>query len=418
MPLQLYGNAISGQFPEGPLRVVGDIISTIGGEPFQKWIGNDEWGYLTDYYINSRIAEMVVTDGINPEDAELAMIEQKGPIYDEARRRTNEILSYRYPGSALAQVIQKVQEDKNANWMMYLPSAFVATLFPAGIFPPGEMEERGLSDDFSDAYRQFLMGDNEALEEFYNENPEYGIRQSLFKDPDQRLKGWLINNIWDSYMALPQANRSLLKSELGEDFETYFVNKETRNYDEVDVDTMVQWARKLKAKVPETPETEASLGETITEPRLYRPEVAQAAQQWYDYVNQKYPDYYWLEDVYYSLPENERNMFLMKNPQLEMYWHEKKYARQQNPLLDAYFTDRSERYVDVDEELLVPQEKALVEANISKLDDQLGIAIGLYMYSGQKISGGAEAELRRIWKSYGAPGDFWTWLDAYLGIKR
>jgi len=60
----------------------------------------------------------------------------------------------------------------------------------------------------------------------------------------------------------------------------------------------------------------------------------------------------------------------------------------------------------------------LVEANISKLDDQLGIAIGLYMYSGQKISGGAEAELRRIWKSYGAPGDFWTWLDAYLGIKR
>ena len=418
MPLQLYGNAISGQFPEGPLRVVGDIISTIGGEPFQKWIGNDEWGYLTDYYINSRIAEMVVTDGINPEDAELAMIEQKGPIYDEARRRTNEILSYRYPGSALAQVIQKVQEDKNANWMMYLPSAFVATLFPAGIFPPGEMEERGLSDDFSDAYRQFLMGDNEALEEFYNENPEYGIRQSLFKDPDQRLKGWLINNIWDSYMALPQANRSLLKSELGEDFETYFVNKETRNYDEVDVDTMVQWARKLKAKVPETPETEASLGETITEPRLYRPEVAQAAQQWYDYVNQKYPDYYWLEDVYYSLPENERNMFLMKNPQLEMYWHEKEYARQQNPLLDAYFTDRSERYIDVDEELLVPQEKALVEANISKLDDQLGIAIGLYMYSGQKISGGAEAELRRIWKSYGAPGDFWTWLDAYLGIKR
>jgi hypothetical protein len=420
MPLQTYGNAIRAQFPEGVGKVIGDIVATIGGEPIQKWLGNKPYGELTDYYINSQVANMVVTDNINPDDATLAMIEQSGPIWETAKQRANEYLSYRVPGSSIVQIIQKALEDKNFNWLAYLPSAFLSTLFPAGLFPPGEMEERGLSDEFSEAYRQFRLGNTQALEDFYDKYPEYGVRQQMFKDPDQRLKGLLINNIWESYMNLPKPQRSLVIDALGPDFESNFVNKETRSYDNITVDSLVVWARKLNAMVPKTPETEQAMGQELEGMQLYRPEVVTAATEWLDYVNANFPNYYWLESVYYNLDEKQQYQFLKRNPELQAYWDAKATARKQSPLLDAYFTDRSERNVDINQDLLTAldtKEQEAVSNNIAQLDNELSLAIGLYMYAGQPISGGAEAELRRVWQLYGAPGDFYSWLDAYLGIK-
>jgi hypothetical protein len=124
----------------------------------------------------------------------------------------------------------------------YLAPAFLVTAFPAGLYPVGELKQRGLYNTYQKAWDKFVMGDTEAMKNFYNENPEYEARLALFKEPEERLHSHLINMVWDQYTALSDPDKKLVQEQFGESFKVYFLDTKTRNYEKVDNDTLAYWA--------------------------------------------------------------------------------------------------------------------------------------------------------------------------------
>jgi hypothetical protein len=291
------------------------------------------------------------------------------------------------------------------------------TAFPAGLYPVGELKQRGLYNTYQKAWDKFVMGDTEAMKNFYNENPEYEARLALFKEPGERLHSHLINMVWDQYTALSDPDKKLVQEQFGESFKVYFLDTKTRNYEKVDNDTLAYWGRQLKGQVPETPETQNALTRTLEPMEMYKPDVAQSAQVFLDLRKQQFPNYYWMQNLYYAIPEGDRQAFLRGFPELKNYWEWKDKYIEANPLVGVYLDDQKARYVGSD---ATDYAWALAEQPNDELikgfDAELALAVGMYAL-GNPLSEGAKAELTRIWTGLGRPGgNFDIWLKAYLGL--
>lgn len=367
-------------------------------------------GEFGDYYIEFMLANMATGDKYDTDTIIRAMLEKEGEAYEEAKQLSDEYLSYRMPGSAL---IQAVKYAKETGEYGYIAPAFLATMFPAGLFPKGELEQRGLAKQYSEAWDKFVLGDTEAMQTFFDENPEYEARLALFKDEPERLHSHLINILWDSYMKLSSPDKKLVNDQLGQSFKTYFLDTNTRDYSRLDNDMLAYWGRRLNAKVPATPETESALNRTMNPLEMYKPDIAAAAQDFMNMRNEMFPNFYWLQNLYFEIPESDRQKFLKGFPELKEYWDWKDSYTEANPLVADYLEDQKSRYTGSDAtQFEEPNMKLFAE-----WDAELALAVGLYMISGQSLSTGAKAELTRIWDGLGRPGgSFDVWLKAYLGL--
>jgi hypothetical protein len=393
----------------GILETVGELLS-MPEVKVREIAGLSPYGEFGDYYVEFMLSNMATEPGVDTDAVIRAMLEKKGDLWDAAKQRADEYLSYRMPGSAMMQVIASGDLE-------YLAPAFLVTAFPAGLYPVGELKQRGLYNTYQSAWDKFIMGDTEAMKNFYNENPEYEARLALFKEPEERLKSHLINLVWDGYTALSDPDKKLVQEQFGESFKTYFLDTQTRNYEKVDNDTLAYWGRQLKGQVPETPETQGALTRTLEPMEMYKPDVAQSAQTFLDLRKQQFPNYYWMQNLYYAIPEGDRAAFLKGFPELKNYWDWKDKYIEANPLVGVYLDDQKARYVGSD---ATDYAWALAEQPnedlIKGFDAELALAVGMYAL-GNPLTDGAKAELTRIWTGLGRPGgNFDLWLRAYLGM--
>ena len=188
------------------------------GKPFRKMVGLPELPKNYYWAVDSVLSNMAV-EGYDLKEIKLAMTEHKGELYDIALKRSNVLQLSKYLGA------------------------------PIGVdfFPEGEKEQRSLQLAYNDIMD---TGSSEAKSKFFDEHPEITARWLSFDDPEERLRSFLRGEIWESYNKLNAVDKRLARDQLGTPFTDLFINKETRNYDDLDTETMATWAKSLRGTVP------------------------------------------------------------------------------------------------------------------------------------------------------------------------
>lgn len=372
---------------------VGKVIGLLGKpeEWARKKLELPTLGEYGEYYTKRQVANMVADGKITAEQAEQAMIEKAGPIWEEATQRVNLELAMRVPLAGTVYAATHGGAGQAAQ-------AFLPSLFGSGLLPAGELEYRGLKQEWNQAWKEYDAGDKQAVTEFFNEHPEYQAYLAKGKEDGDLLRDFLVGQVWDRYMALTDTNRKAARSQMGDLFEQAFLDKETRSYESIDVETLARWSQMLGGLVPSTKETMPAIEQPAPKLDLYGKDVTRITDQFFQDRTRLYPNYYKQEQEYYNLPKPQRRAYLLANPQLKAYWDWKKKWYDTYPGLQPVFSGKVFKTVDTS-----AWPPALVQY------------VSVYAMTGQKLPRGAAAALNQIWIREGKPyDDLETWLNSQV----
>ena len=352
-------------------------------------------GEYAEYYTKRQVANMVQEGKITAEQAQVAMIEKSGSIWTEAQQRVDMELAMRVPLAGVTYAA--LHGGPKAAAQAALPS-----LFGASLLPQGELEYRGLKQEWNDAWKLADAGDTTAVQRFFDNYPEYEAYLAKNKDDGELLKSFLIGQIWDSYMTLGKTNQKQARAELGDEFNQSFLNKETRSYDTLTPEQLTQWTRMLGGMVPNS-SNQQSVGSgqgTVSsdQMRLYPEQVTQVTDTYFSQRTEKFPNYYEEQAGYYALPKSERKKYLLEHPNLKAYWSWK----------DGWYNAYPE-YVPIF------NGDAFDRVDTSGWMPGLEDAVRQSAYMGGSLPSGARAALMNEWMLAGQPmDDFDTWVKSVV----
>ena len=359
-------------------------------EAFREANNLPTMGEYGDYYIDRQLANMVAEGLITSEEAQIAMIERQGELFDEAKRRTELELAMRIP---LMGAIYAGTHEGGLAALQALPPS----LFGAGVLPEGELHYRGLKDEWNEAWKRRDAGDTEAINRFFEDHPEYEAYLAKGKEPEARLRSFLIGQIWDGYMELGETDRKLARAEMGDLFGDAFLNPETRSYDTLDIETLTQWAQMLNQKVPETTQTAPVLAQPKKTIDYFSPDVTAVTDRFFEQRSSMFPNYYEVERGYYNLPKSERAAYLVANPELKQYWDWKDNWYKRYPEYKPVFNGQVFKRIDT-----------------TTWNPLLVQYVTDYAYGGDRLPSGAYKSLEQEWIKAGRPRgsvDEWLKLD-------
>lgn len=322
-----------------------------------------EWG---DYYIDRMLANLAADGEISARDATVAMIERQGQAYDKALERTRLELAMREP-TMLPVLAARNALSGDGNLLDVLGAALIG-LIPGGLLPTGELKLRGLYDDYNQAWARKNSGeDPEAVNNFFKAHPEYEARLALYDDPEERMRQFLVGEIWDRWTQLPELYRNAAREELGQEFSVMFMNSETRDTDAISVDTLAGWAQQLGGYAPggTAPDYAAPL----------RFQGNEAAQQYEQLKGQLFPGIGDLLSVYYNANDDQKAMLKQQYPQIQQYYNWRDIYASQNPELIQYFARSDPELAATDPETaylvyMYRAEKARLFPEISMILDE------------------------------------------------
>lgn len=407
----------------------GDMVAVIGNiikypeEKTRELLDMSAYGEPGDYYIRLMLTSML-GDGTltDVDDVEKQMIERSGKDWEEAKRRADVYLSARLPGSLFLHTVNEFAQNPTPENASGIPQAFFLTMFPAGMIPEGEQHMRDIAPEYQQAWREYNMGNKDALNEFEDKYPEYRVRRNMFKDNDTLLKGFLVDQIWDKWTSIPNASRQLATSSLGDTFETAFL--EAKAYDRISNETLAAWSLRLGGLVPNVEQTNLSNLDYAPVPR-YNAQVEGAVTAFQDERAQRFPNFYWQQQIYWDTPKEDRDALKRVMPDYFKYLDWKNNYYDTNPLVKQWADDVASRSTGYDSDLLMENQsdaanQAIAEGSVLfEFDDALKAELGKYIVNGTKLSSGALAELNRLWVAKGKPGNsMQQWLDAVLGLRR
>jgi hypothetical protein len=370
---------------------VGDLIGLLG-KP-EEWARNKAGlpalGEYGEYYTKRQIANMVTEGLLDSEQAQLAMLEKKGPVWDQATERVKMELAMRVPlaGATYA----ATHEGPGAAAQAILPS-----LFGAGLLPAGELEYRGLKDEWNNAWKRYDTGDPKAITAFFDDHPEYEAYLAKGKDEGELLQSFLVGQIWDGYMAMGPTDKKTAVSQMGTLFEQAFLDKETRSYESIPTETLVQWARMFGGQAPETPATQQTLAQPAPELNMYPQDMTKVTDQYFQTRKEVFPNYFEQQQEYYNLPRSKQPRYLIEHPEYAEYRKWQKGWYKKYPELVPVFNGQVFKKLDT-----------------STWPAGLDQYVTVYAMTGQPLPKGATKALEMIWIREGRPmGDFKSWLKA------
>jgi hypothetical protein len=253
--------------------------------------------------------------------------------------------------------------------------AFISGLLGISVtsVPQGENNLRALQDDFGRAYATYdkaaksldayldahpdmdaeaaedawekanpkLAKDADALGNFFDENPEYETRLGLFDKPEERLHKFMVDELWSAYNTMPKVNQDEVREHLGTDFQASFLNKETRNTDDVPTELLSVWMKMMHVDpLGGLTADQRMLVGLYGKVQLTDPETANRVQMFYDNRKQNFSDFYELQSAYYELPKGtKRKAFMRTHPELSQYFDYRTGFMRDNPDLVPYLTD-------------------------------------------------------------------------------
>jgi hypothetical protein len=322
-PLTRFSKAFSGlfgvqDFPFFPHNMEGKVRSMLGLPAFDKW---------EDYRIDRMLSNMSALNEITADEAEQAMIDREGEIFEEARRKAD--IEYGLKGTI----------------------GFFG--MPAQAFPEGERQMRSLADDYNKAHELEDAGSLEAMRIFWDNHPEWGTRLALWKSPEERLNRFLVDEVWSAYNQLPRLNKKEARQQLGEDFVSRFLDKETSSTENIEPETLQLWSRLLSGESP---------GQLSGQPRsldLAPRDIAYRANAFTSTRDAYFPNWFDEQSTYYKLEDKKykkkgekdaRDIYLEETPSLSKYWDWKHDFFHRNPDVVPYLTEEYEfRYQSAEE---------------------------------------------------------------------
>ena len=292
------------------------IRESLGMHPFDKW---------EDYRIDRAISNMVAEGDISVDEGMRAMLDrEQNPFFQEAAKRAAEQYAR---GSVRGGTVKQKASS-------VLMSALNNVGLPVYMYPEGEDILRQLQEDFSRAYdAQEEDGDEFALREFFDENPEYEVKLAIWKEPGERMQNFLVGEIWDRWYELPKANKDIAADAFGEMFQNGFLDKETRNYDAINPKTMAIWLKMMGGSPPGSMDMEVI-------PLKFAPEdIAFRAEAFYEMRRGMFPDYYDQQQMYFKLSKEARKQYMQDNTALGSYWEWRNDYFHRNPEILPYVND-------------------------------------------------------------------------------
>lgn len=353
------------------------------------------YGQFGDYYIERELSNMAFDGRASVYDAIDAMLTREGELYEQADHNVARALSLRTPGML---GIEALRGDQNA---IETIGAFFLTLFPLGLLPQGEMKYKGIQQEFNNAWEVYEQtGDKTKVIELYNQYPEMAARTALYeKDPEKRMKQYIIGKIGDVYYSAPKANQLAIQNALGEDFKDAFVNRETMKPDMLSLETLMTYARILNVVYPQNstdvvmpPQPEV---ESVS---LYSEETALAYQRYVNTRSALFPLWYYQQKEYYDQKNSGKNPEIPE--MLQKYWdwnadYIKKHP-EISPIIESGKTIERTKYEGV---------------SLKSLDPILLKQLSNYYTTGETLSAGAWELLYETWSDLGKPqGDFHRWM--------
>jgi hypothetical protein len=332
--LQSHGDRIKGNGYE----IVGDALIKVG-EGLQlpeKKLRGDRFIYYDKHGTELIMRELsnMAAEGTPTNDCLTAMIEQKGELWDEASGRVRDQFSLKTPGSLLAQAMEEGD-------LTSIPLGLLLTMFPAGIFPEGELKQKGLYNDFQEVIRKADAGDPTAMADWFDEHPEYLVRSAINDSPKLKLKKYFINQIMDYYTSEDPKNKTLFKEHLGDAFIDKILNGEDKDtdYNALSLEELASWARMAKAEIPDTPDTSGYLSPLPESqmPKLLNDDQLLEINTYFDERNRLFPNHEWQNRAYHNqATSKEKSIFLAKYPELKYYWEWNKAYKNDSPALKEW----------------------------------------------------------------------------------
>jgi hypothetical protein len=358
--------------PAGGVNIEGSIRRALGLPEYDRW---------DDYRTDRMLSDMVGDGTITLQESRQAMVERTGEVYQEAVRRAGIQFA---GGSALSGAMR-----------------FFGV--PAQGYPTGEEHQRELTNGYAQAWDAYDAGNTNAIDEFMEEHPEYQARIDLgyWDKPDDRLRRFLVGDLWDRYNSMSDLNRQEVVPQLGNQFEQAFLNRETRNTDAIPLETLAVWLRQMGGEFPGT------LGAGAVPLETAPPAIAGRAQVFYDLREAVFPDRREMEETYWNLNEGAaRRTYVNAHPRLQEYWNWRNDWLLRNPAVAEYLTDDPPTY---------PSERALREAQANQpnftAQEWRGILgtplwnLALDRMQGEPLPSAAEARLRELADGLGIPYD-------------
>jgi hypothetical protein len=298
----------------------------------RKWMGLPAYDKWDDYRTAREISNMAADGKYSMESIDDAMmvasLVESGKMKSEDAVKQNKLY---------AEATKRANQEYAGGWTGTVLSALG---IPVHAYPTGEQQQRELAKEFSAAYQEKQNGNVEAMTNFFNAHPEYESRLALFKSPEDRLKNFMVDHVWSRWNEMPKVNQDELKSQLGDKFANSFINKETRSYDSIDPLTMQVWLKLMGGKPVGSLTADQEVMTELAHLKFTDPETSWRVQTFYDMREQNYPNFYKLQNGYYSQNGKlARDRYLQKNPELKSYWDARKKWMSKNPDLVRFLTD-------------------------------------------------------------------------------
>ncbi|MFA5378401.1 MAG: hypothetical protein WC455_21785 [Dehalococcoidia bacterium] len=418
LPMTRLASGIETISKDTPLEGIGKFIGTLGagGERYLRdKSGLSEFGEYGDYYVNRQLASMVADGEIDSQSAIIAMSEKSGEAWDQAYQRVAQEQALRVPGlMPLAAIKGMKPENAGAS----IATGLATAMFPAGIISKGEIELRGLSEEYSEAWKKKDAGDTEAVSKFFDEHPEYEARLAQYKEPQERLRNFLTGQIWDAYNDMTGPNKKVVREALGDPFIDTFLDKTVSDTTAIDLDTLAYWARFMGAKVPKTEETKGALNQPLYQQKpveMFGSQTNNAVQAYWDEKNKLFPNIDAINDLYYN--NGRSKAVLIKFPELREFWDWNKKYKAAHPEVAKYTEYQKQQSGSFGASRAGTETAtALTIQDFQQFDPALQRQLLGYIYGGESLTRGARQELYRIWQKAGRPGGT---LDEYVeSIKR
>jgi hypothetical protein len=296
--------ALLGVGPAGGVNIEGNI---------REFFGLPRVDQFDDYRTNRMLSNMVADLEITAEQANLAMVSKQGEHYEEAKRRAGIEYGIGAVGSTLG--------------------------MPMKAYPPGEEHLRKLKDDYEAAWDLYNSGDDTAITDFNREHPDYESRRlALEFEPEEQLRRFLIDNVWDKWNNLTVQHKRDVADGLGEVFQTAFLNKDTRSIDNISSDMLQAWLQIMGGETPGKAEWDQGLHPI----ELTDPAVAKRLDAFYLTRSQnfRYNDNVApLWNDYFKLDKTARKKYFREHPILQQYIDWRNNFMFRNPDLAPYIED-------------------------------------------------------------------------------
>lgn len=205
-----------------------------------------DWDMWEEQRTDRALAFLVGEGQLSERDALLAMVERKGDAYDMARARAQEQMKFQTFSAFGGQLFPEGEKEyyKSKILRQQMLDQAVASL-------------GGNPDDYSSGEKWDIVKANNLtargtpLGDFYRNNPVWGSFQSVYDEPEAKLKEFLADEIWGRYDSKGKLDKRLMADDLGDEFRELFLSKDTRDMSRVTLDQLGEWARKARGYVPQ-----------------------------------------------------------------------------------------------------------------------------------------------------------------------